>query len=248
MRLGIMQPYFFPYIGYFALIANTDKWVVLDITQYTPRTWMNRNRILHPKENWQYITVPLDMASRSNKIQEVRILEPLKCRNKILSQIGHYKKKAPYYHKVFNLIKSISITVEKGGSSHPYLRSIGEKAELISLLYQQRQKDTQETLDDLKELVEEINKAKKEQAEKQMPTEVFSAYWVLKKENILNPEEKSHQMIPIFEKYPYWKTSEEHKRHFKRELLKIFTTAQMNAKQSIELVNKIITILKGDNT
>jgi len=150
--------------------------------------------------------------------------------------------------KVFNLLKSIGITVEKGGSACPYLRSIGEKAELISLLYQQRQKDTQETLEELKQLVEEINNAKKEQAEKHMPTEVFSAYWILKNENIQKPEEKAHQMIPIFDKYPYWKTSEEHERNFKRELLKIFALAQMNAKQSIELVNKILTILKGDNT
>ena len=108
--------------------------------------------------------------------------------------------------------------------------------------------ETQETLDELKQLVEEINKAKKEQAEKHMPTEVFSAYWILKNENIEKPEEKAHQMIPIFEKYPYWKTSEEHERHFKRELLKIFTTAQINAKQSIDLVNKILTILRGNNT
>jgi len=150
--------------------------------------------------------------------------------------------------KVFNLLKSIGITVEKGGSARPYLRSIGEKAEIISLLYQQRQKATQETLEELKQLVEEINKAKKEQAEKHMPTEVFSAYWILKNENIPQAEEKANQMIPIFDKYPYWKTSEEHERNFKRELLKIFTASQMNAKQSIELVNKILTILKGDNT
>jgi type I restriction enzyme, R subunit len=150
--------------------------------------------------------------------------------------------------KVFNLLKSIGITIEKGGSTRPYLRSIGEKAELISILYQQRQKDTQTTLEELKQLVEEINEAKREQAKKHMPTEVFSAYWILKDGTIPYAEEKANQMIPIFEKYPYWKTSEEHERNFKRELLKIFTTAQMNAKQSIELVNKIITILKGDNT
>ena len=150
--------------------------------------------------------------------------------------------------KVFNLLKSIGITIEKGGSTRPYLRSIGEKAEIISLLYQQRQKDTQATLERLKQLVEEINKAKREQAEKHMPTEVFSAYWILKDGATPYAEEKANQMIPIFEKYPYWKTSEEHERNFKRELLKIFTAAQMNAKQSIELVNKILTILKGDNT
>jgi len=150
--------------------------------------------------------------------------------------------------KVFNLLKSIGITVERGGTANPYLRSIAEKAELISLLYQQRQKDTEETLEELKELIEEINKAKKEQTEKNMPKDVFSAYWILKNENISNAEEIANQMIPTFEQYPYWRTSEEHERNFKRELLKIFSNNKFEPKKSIELTNKILTILKGENT
>jgi hypothetical protein len=47
MRLGIMQPYFFPYLGHFGLIAAVDQWIVFDVTQYTPKTW-NRNPSLHP--------------------------------------------------------------------------------------------------------------------------------------------------------------------------------------------------------
>jgi type I restriction enzyme R subunit len=150
--------------------------------------------------------------------------------------------------KVFNLLKSIGITVERGGSVNPYLRSIAEKAELISLLYQQRQKDTEDTLEELKELVEEINKAKKEQTEKNMPKDVFSAYWILKNENLSNAEEIANQMIPTFEQYPYWRTSEEHERNFKRELLKIFSNNKFEPKKAIELTNKILTILKGENT
>ena len=48
MRLGIMHPFFFPYLGHFALIAAVDQWIVFDVTQYTPKTWMNRNPILQP--------------------------------------------------------------------------------------------------------------------------------------------------------------------------------------------------------
>ena len=48
MKLGIMQPYFFPYLGHFALIAAVDEWVVFDIPQYTRKSWINRNRVLHP--------------------------------------------------------------------------------------------------------------------------------------------------------------------------------------------------------
>ena len=46
MILGIMQPYFFPYIGYFDLINRTDRWIVFDTAQYIRHGWINRNRIL----------------------------------------------------------------------------------------------------------------------------------------------------------------------------------------------------------
>jgi hypothetical protein len=46
MRLAIMQPYFFPYIGYFQLISAVDAFVFLDDVQYIDRGWMNRNRLL----------------------------------------------------------------------------------------------------------------------------------------------------------------------------------------------------------
>ena len=64
---GIMQPYFFPYWAHFSLIAYTSKWIVFDECQYKPKSWMNRNRILHPNKGWQYISVPLSNSSRNIK-------------------------------------------------------------------------------------------------------------------------------------------------------------------------------------
>lgn len=104
MSIGIMQPYFFPYIGYFALIARTDVWIVFDITQYTPKTWMNRNRILHPNKGWNYVTVPLQNSSISIKIYEARIMDVSAAHKSVLGKISHYKKKAPFYYKVEALI------------------------------------------------------------------------------------------------------------------------------------------------
>ena len=61
MKLAIMQPYFFPYIGYFQLISAVNKWVIFDNAQYIRHGWVNRNRILSPdlEQEWQYIGVPL---------------------------------------------------------------------------------------------------------------------------------------------------------------------------------------------
>ena len=67
MRIGIMQPYFFPYLGHFALIANVDAWIVFDVTQYTPKTWINRNRVLHPTSGANWVSVALKNSSISIK-------------------------------------------------------------------------------------------------------------------------------------------------------------------------------------
>lgn len=153
--------------------------------------------------------------------------------------------KASDTEKVFNLLRSIGITIGDQIGSSPYLRSIGEKAELISALFKQRQKDTKATLQDLKRIIEEINQARKEQAEKKMPADVFSTYWVLKTEGVQDPEEKANEAKKALEKYPHWRKNEDYERNFKQEILKIFTKSKIKAKKAVELTNKIITILKG---
>lgn len=106
MKLGIMQPYFFPYLGHFALIAHTDAWVVFDVTQYTPKTWMNRNRVLHPKEGWNYVSVPLANGSISIKTSEAQVLDLHAARKSVLGKISHYRQQAPYYKAVVELVES----------------------------------------------------------------------------------------------------------------------------------------------
>jgi hypothetical protein len=105
--ISIMQPYFFPYWGHFALIAAVDRWVVFDITQYTPKSWMNRNRILHPAKGWQYVTVPLDKASMSIKTFQARVLNPADTGAQIIRQLMHYRKRAPYFAAVTDLVERV---------------------------------------------------------------------------------------------------------------------------------------------
>jgi len=105
MKLGIMQPYFFPYPGYFSLIAQCDKWVVFDIPQYIRHGWVNRNRILHPGEGWQYIVVPLKKHGRNTPICDVRISDNENWSEKILHQLAHYRKRAPFFDDTMAFIK-----------------------------------------------------------------------------------------------------------------------------------------------
>lgn len=105
MILGIMQPYFFPYLGYFDLINYSDRWIVFDTVQYINRGWMNRNRILHPKDDWQYITAPVKKHSRDTLIKNIEISEDSKWRQRILGQIQHYRKNAPYFRETYQLVE-----------------------------------------------------------------------------------------------------------------------------------------------
>lgn len=107
LKLGIMQPYFFPYMGHFSLIAAVDEWIVFDITQYTPKTWMNRNRVLHPSSGWQYVTVPLSNSSISIKTWEAKILDISEAKENIVGKLSHYKKKAPYFEAVNAMVHEV---------------------------------------------------------------------------------------------------------------------------------------------
>lgn len=99
-----MQPYFFPYLGHFALIASTDQWVVFDVTQYTPRSWMNRNRVLHPQRGWIYVNAPLAQSSISLRTHEARLNNVGAVHQGLLGKLSHYRRKAPHYDAVIDLV------------------------------------------------------------------------------------------------------------------------------------------------
>ena len=99
-----MQPYFFPYLGHLSLIAACDEWIVFDISQYTPRTWMNRNRVLHPAGGCQWVTVPLVNSSIHIRTQDARMLDPAAARCSVLGHLSHYRR-APNYGLVRGIVE-----------------------------------------------------------------------------------------------------------------------------------------------
>ncbi len=113
--VGIMQPYFFPYLGHFALIASVREWIVFDVTQYTPKTWMNRNRILHPGGGWQYVTVPLSRSSISIKTWQAEVLNLAQTQDNLLGKLSHYKRKAPYFDAVHALVVEVFEALQDDG-------------------------------------------------------------------------------------------------------------------------------------
>lgn len=107
MKLAIMQPYFFPYIGYFQLIQSVDHFVFFDTPQYEKRGWMNRNRIINPKEGFTYITVPTEKAPQNTPLNKIRIDDTQDWRERIEGQLNVYKKRATFYSEVMELVESV---------------------------------------------------------------------------------------------------------------------------------------------
>lgn len=108
MKISVMQPYFFPYLGYFQLIAASDIFVILDDVQFIDKGWINRNRILHPavEKKWNYINVPLSKRNQFSKIKDVKIDNSKNWKSTILGKISHYKPWAPNYYFIKNLLEN----------------------------------------------------------------------------------------------------------------------------------------------
>ena len=107
MKLAIMQPYFFPYIGYFQLINAADKFVVYDNIQFTKKGWINRNRIL-VNGAAEYISLPLSKGSDYLNVDQRKLAGTFKTeRIKLLRRINESYRKAPQFDTIYPLIESV---------------------------------------------------------------------------------------------------------------------------------------------
>jgi hypothetical protein len=99
MRLAIMQPYFLPYIGYFKLLAEADRLVLLDDVNFISRGWINRNRIaINGVIHW--LTIPLETASQNRLINEIRIAEDPVWKAKMIRKVDLSYRPAPHWDSV----------------------------------------------------------------------------------------------------------------------------------------------------
>ena len=100
MKVAIMQPYFIPYIGYFQLINEADKFVILDDVQYINRGWINRNRILMNNKDLM-LTLPIKKSARNLNINQKFLVSDFKNETlKLMKSFYYAYHKAPYYNEI----------------------------------------------------------------------------------------------------------------------------------------------------
>ena len=113
MKIAIMQPYFFPYLGYFQLIHAVDKFIIYDDINFIKQGWINRNYILANGIK-HLVSVPVKQISSNNQINKTFVSPfPIQWDLKLINLIFHAYKKAPFFEDVFPLVKSIVINKEE---------------------------------------------------------------------------------------------------------------------------------------
>lgn len=108
MNLAIMQPYLFPYIGYFHLVHAVDSFVFYNDVNFIKGGWIHRNKILVNKKEYMFST-PLEKVSSFVPINETKINNSQFgiWQKKMLKTISQAYAKAPFYHDIFPLIEQI---------------------------------------------------------------------------------------------------------------------------------------------
>ena len=102
-----MQPYLFPYLGYFQLVNAVDVFIFADDVNFIKGGFINRNKILFKNEE-RYITAPCMKKSQNKLINEVRVSTENKgYPDNILLTINQTYAKAPFFDDVFPIIESI---------------------------------------------------------------------------------------------------------------------------------------------
>jgi len=109
MKIAVMQPYLFPYIGYWQLINAVDTFVIYDDVNFIKGGYINRNSILQ-NETCQLITLELIGSSPNKRIKEISVGNNSK---KLLKTIKQNYSKAPFFNNVFPLLEEILSNKEK---------------------------------------------------------------------------------------------------------------------------------------
>lgn len=148
--------------------------------------------------------------------------------------------------KVVNLARSLAAAVKDEQDKQPHLIPIGERAEQILGLFEDRQLGTVEALRELEEAIEEYNAARREMKERGFDIETFSVYWMLRRSGL--DESVGVSVAPDIEeefgRFPNFRQNAEERRELTAELYKLLLPHLRKASRARELVEQILKVRK----
>lgn len=129
---AIMQPYLFPYIGYWQLINAVDIFVIYDNIQFSKKGWFHRNNILLNNKKTLF-SIPLKKDSDNLNVVERYISNSAEKEiRKIIRQIEAAYKKSPQFNQVFPFVKDIFLNDEKNLFKYIY-NSVNKVCEFLGI-------------------------------------------------------------------------------------------------------------------
>jgi len=111
MKLAIMQPYFFPYIGYWQLLNVVDKFIILDDVTFIKQGYINRNKILSQNKPLQ-INLQISGISSNKLILDHEINNNPVWKRKLINTIQQNYRKAKHFKDAFPIIEEIILYPE----------------------------------------------------------------------------------------------------------------------------------------
>lgn len=107
MKLGMNQPYFFPYIGFYQLVAAVDRFVIYDNLNYIQYGWINRNRFLVVGGEPTYFNAVTEDGSPNRKIRDIKLSTKSNWRRKLLNTFLLNYKRCAFFDETYAVIEPI---------------------------------------------------------------------------------------------------------------------------------------------
>jgi len=105
MKIAIMQPYYFPYIGYYQLINSVDTFYVYDDVAFIKKGWFNKNKIVINNTEYSF-TIPLKNVSQNRNINEHFVSEEFnKWKDNFYKTLYLNYNKSIHFNDVFSIIE-----------------------------------------------------------------------------------------------------------------------------------------------
>lgn len=143
--------------------------------------------------------------------------------------------------RVINLIRTIRKHILDNKDDEPYLIDIGERAEAIRELFENRQISTEKALEELALIVQKITEAKTARESKKLDIQSFTTFWVLKEQGLDNHEALSRDVSKCFAENPNWDCNAEERRILKTALYRLLIKTPLGDKM-MGVVDRLLKI------
>lgn len=138
MKIAVMQPYLFPYLGYFQMIAAATVFVSYDTVDFIQRGWIHRNRILingRPK----YFTATLKKSPLGTPINEILLADYPAWSQRFMTTLTMAYKKTPYFEQMLEVVDAVIKDKQYSKVSELSFESVRTISEYFALKTQYKQ-------------------------------------------------------------------------------------------------------------